>query len=377
MKRQTAAFGLLAVTLAASQWSYADPQPTAANGCYWDPRYKGPLEIEFNIPAALHIAQDAPVGTLVGGTDFLGHGTGPSAVYECQNNHTGGSLVNISYNATNVPPIARLASGLPRVALTVPEDSIIETNIPGLGVSVRMKYGIDGTSVSQPEFLLQKSEARVPFLSTRNHDHATILRVAGHEYSVSLIKTGPIPAGAHNLDPSFDVVRADVAQPVQGVTTALIFRLSGSLVSSGCETAADPVTPNPVDLGEFDAKDFERPGAGSSPVRFELNLVNCQPPAQGTVPRVHLRLDPANGSTAIDDTNGLFSTGAGSTGGGVAFQVLQQDGIHAMPLGIQVPIMTLPTGSMRLPLNVKLVKHTGAVKPGTLTGALNFLLTYQ
>jgi type 1 fimbria pilin len=39
--------------------------------------------------------------------------------------------------------------------------------------------------------------------------------------------------------------------------------------------------------------------------------------------------------------------------------------------------MTLPTGDEKLPLNVRLVKHTGAVTPGTLTGALNFVLTYE
>jgi hypothetical protein len=316
MKHCTAGLSLLVVALAAAQPSVADVFDPPGNGCYWEQGLEGPMQIDFNIPPTLHIAQDAPVGTVVGGQEFKGFGAWPAyAVYECVN--WGQGLVQATYYAENVPPIANLANGLPRVALPVPEDSIIETNIPGLGVSVRIAGHIDGTSTSQPQFILQKGEARVPFISTRHHPHQTILRVSGHEYFVTLVKTGPIPVGAHTLDPGFEVVRSHISQSaVGGVDTTLNFHLSGNLVSSGCSTAADPVTPNPVNLGEFEARDFEQAGAGSNPVRFNFNLEGCQPPGQGTLPLVHVQLDPVNGSAAIDAANGLFSTGAGSTGGG-------------------------------------------------------------
>lgn len=53
------------------------------NGCFWDPNgVPGPVGIEFSIPDELQVAQDAPVGTLVGGREFSGWGTvNPRAAY--------------------------------------------------------------------------------------------------------------------------------------------------------------------------------------------------------------------------------------------------------------------------------------------------------
>lgn len=376
MKHPIATLGIFIATAFASTLSLADAQE---NGCWWLPAYPGPAQVTFNIPATLHVAQDAPVGTLLGGQEFSDWGiANPPAIYGCRNNGNNGTpSVQIFYNAYNVAPLATLDAGLPRVALPFPEEKIIRTNIPGVGASIRMQDWIDGRSDTGVDFWLQGPEARVPFTSTRHHHHESNFEVAGHRYHVSLIKTGAIPAGQYMLDPSWEMIRGEITDPRQEVTTALNFRLSGEVVSSGCSTAADPVTPNPVDLGEFDVADFQQGDSSTRPVRFELNLVDCQPPAQGTVPRIHLQLDPDNGSNAIDAANGIFSTGSGTTGGGVAFQVMAQNGIDPMPLSTSVPIMTLPTGTAHLPLNARLVKHTGPVIPGTLTGALRFLLTYE
>lgn len=378
MKYPNAALSLLFAAMTAL--AIARPaHATDVNGCWWTPNFPGPAHIVFNVPVTLHVAQDAPVGTVVGGQDFLGIGdlTPPKLSYTCQNNRAGGPLVPVDYNAINTAPIAQLANGVPRIAMPVPETDIMATNIPGLGVSVLVRGEVDGTSPNEPLFIVQKSEARVPFHSTRHHYHETIMTVSAHRYTVTLIKTGPIPPGRHTLDPGNEIFRSVLTQSVPGVTDALYFALGGELVVPGCSTAPNPVTPNPVDLGEFDVKDFDQAGAGTNPVRFDLNLENCAAPGQGALPRVHLQLDPTNGSTTLDAANGLFSLGSGSAGEGVAFQMLRQDGLQAMPLETKVPILTLANGDMKLPLNVHLVKHGGAVKPGALAGALNFLLTYE
>lgn len=373
MKHCIAIMSTLLGACLASSPSYGLPQ-----GCRWDPNYPGPAQVTFGIPNVLNVPYDAPVGTLIGGKEIVGYGVpNPRTVFECQNNSREGPLVNITYNAQNVAPLARFDSTLPRIALPYPEHNIISTNIPGVGVSILMQNEIDGTSIEYPYFLLQGPEARVPFTSVRNHDHLANARVTGQRYFISFIKTGVIPAGSYTFDPGYEIIRSEVTNPLPEVNTVLHFSFSGNLISSGCNIGTDPVTPNPVDLGEFDAKDFEQAGAGSPPVRFELNLIDCQPPAQDTVPRVHLTLDPDNGSSTIDAANGVFSTGSGTTGGGVAFQILKQDAIAPMPLHTNEPIMTLPTGDRKMLLNVRLVKHTGPVVPGTLTGALRFLLTYE
>lgn len=376
MKHPITTLGMFIATAFASTLGFAAPYE---NGCWWDRVYPGPAQVTFNISDTLHVAQDAPVGTLLGGKEFSADGMPDApAIFGCQNiGKNGIPLVQISYNAYNVAALATLEGGLPRVALPFPEDKIIRTNIPGVGASIRMQYWIDGRSPTGADFLLQGSEARVPFTSTRHHHNEAAIHIPGHKFHVSLVKTGTIPAGAYTLDPTWEMIRGELNVPQPDISTVLNFRLSGQVVSSGCSTAADPVTPNPVPLGEFDVKDFQQDDSSTGPVRFELNLVDCQPPAQGTVPRIHLQLDPDNGSSPIDAANGIFSTGSGTTGGGVAFQVLAQNGIDPMPLSTPVPIMTLPSGSAHLPLNARLVKHTGAVTPGTLTGALRFLLTYE
>jgi type 1 fimbria pilin len=375
MKHRLATFGPLLGALLASPYALAG---YGENGCYWEDQWPGTAQVVFNIPPTLHIPQDAPVGTIIGGQTFRAEGIPvPFSIYICDNNSANGPMVRITYNAYNVAPLATLEGGLPRVPLPFPEEKIIRTNIPGVGASIKMERWIGAAGDLEYNFWLQDPEARVPFTATRNHFSLSPTRVPSHIYYVSLVKTGTIPAGLHSFDPNYQIIRADIMHPLPGLDTVLNFRLSGDLISSGCQTATDPVTPNPVDLGEFDVKDFEQANSGSTPIRFDLNLVDCQPPSQGTVPRVHVQMDPDNGSTTLDAANGLFSTGSGTTGSGVAFQLLKQDAIAAMPLNTKVPIMTLPTGSMKVPFNVRLVKHNGAVVPGTLTGALRFLRTYE
>lgn len=374
MKHRLATLAPVLGALLASPYTLAGP---GENGCYWDDRYPGAAQEVFNISSTLQVARDAPVGTLIGGQTFSAEGVPvPPSVYFCDNQNVNGSLVQITYNARNAAPLAILEGGLPRVRLPFPEDKIISTNIPGVGASIKMERWIDGDGTDR-NFQLQEPEARVPFTATRHHYSSGITRVPSHRYHVSLVKTGEIPAGMHSFDPNHQIISADIDQPLPGLDTVLNFTLSGNLVSSGCHTATDPVTPNPVDLGEFDVKDFAQANSGSTPTRFELNLVDCQAPSHGTVPRVHVQMDPDNGSTTLDAANGLFSTGSGSTGSGVAFQLLKQDAITAMPLNAKVPIMALPTGNLKVPFNVRLVKHTGAVTPGEPKGALRFVVTYE
>lgn len=374
MKHRLAILGPLLGGLLASPYTWAAP---GENGCAWEDDWPGPAQVVFNIPSTLYIPQDAPVGTSIGGQTFSAEGVpAPYSIYTCENNVAYGPLATIIYNAYNVAPLATLEGGLPRISLPFPEDKIIRTNIPGVGASIKMERQF-GTGSKPYEFLLEGQEARVPFTATRNSHSATATRVPAHVYHVSLVKTGTIPAGMHSFDPNYQLIRADIQQPLPGLDTVLNFRLSGDLITSGCQAAADPVTPNPVNLGEFDVKDFEQAGSGSTPVRFELNLVDCQPSSQVGIPRVHVQMDPDNGSTTLDAANGLFSTGSGTTGRGVAFQLLKQNAIDKMPLNTNVPTTVLTPGSMKVLFNVRLVKHTGAVEAGTLTGALRFLVTYE
>jgi len=374
MKHRLATLAPVLGALLASPYTLAG---AGENGCYWDDDWPGAAQVVFTIPPILQVARDAPVGTLIGGQTFSAEGIPvPYSVYLCDNKGVNGPMVRITYNARNAAPLAILEGGLPRVPLPFPEEKIIRTNIPGVGASIKMERWIDGDGTDY-KFLLQGPEARVPFTATRHHYSMGITRVPSHVFHVSLVKTGEIPAGMHSFDPNHQIIRADITQPLPGLDTVLNLTLSGNLVSSGCHAATDPVTPNPVDLGEFDVKDFEQANSGSTPIRFELNLVDCQPPSQGTVPRVHVQMDPDNGSTTLDPANGLFSTGSGSSGSGVAFQLLKQDAIAAMPLNAKVPIMTLPTGDLRMPFYVRLVKHTGAVMPGEPKGALRFVVTYE
>lgn len=348
------------------------------NGCYWvQGSAPGPTRLIFSLPEN-QIAMDAPVGTMIGTTvERLGLPS-PRPKFACVNDSRQGDLHTMYYRAINKMPMASLAGGLAHVALPVPEDKIIQTNIPGVGVSVRMRVTVDGTSTQSPEFILQSgTEARVPFVSVRSHNHRAVLYTGDHLYSVTLIKTGQIPVGQHQFDPGTEIFHSIIDQPLPGLSEVLTFSLAGNLVSSGCSTSPNPITPNPVELGEFEAKNFENAGSASPPVPFELNLTGCVPPAQGTPPNVYIALTPTNGSATIDGPAGTFSLGAGSSGGGVAFQLLDSTGMAPLALDTKVPLRTLPTGDASWPFNVRLIKHTGDVTPGSLAGALRFDVTYE
>ncbi|PVZ16413.1 MULTISPECIES: fimbrial protein [unclassified Pseudomonas] len=341
------------------------------NYCIWRPGYEGPAIREMDIGPAAYVAQDARPGTLI--AERLGvYLDGPYVAFRCKN-HATTPLAKFDYVTE---PLVQMAPAVPVVGPGFLGDPnrILQTNVPGVGAVIIMRDEFDGTT-NQARFV-PDTDTQVPFMSRWYHSHEAISEFGGSRFDVQLVKTGRIPAGAHQLDPSYTLFRGRLSTPALSGET-LRFGLAGTIISTGCELPNDPVTPHPVDLGEFEAADLAGPGASTTPVPFKINISQCDAPPGGAIPQVHLRLSTTNGSLPIAPDQGTFTAGAGSTASGVGFQVLRQDGVTPIPLGMDVPMMALPSGDSFLALNARLINNGPTVTPGELKGALNFVLSYQ
>lgn len=362
---------VLALLVSHAQPALADEDYPQGNYCIWRPGYEGPKSIEMDMGPTAYIAQDARPGTLISErlnvTPPL-----PFVAFICKNYATA-PLAKLDFTTET---LVQMAPAVPvsGASFTADANRILQTNVPGVGAVIVMRKEFDG-NVNLPKFV-PDTDTQVPFTSRWYHSHSSMREFSGSWLDVLLIKTGRIPAGVYQLDPGHTLFRGRLTSPrLSGETVRL--GLAGTIISTGCDLPNDPVTPHPVDLGEFEAADVSGPGASTAPVPFKINISQCEPPPEGAIPHVHLRLSTTNGSLPITPDQGTFTAGTGSTASDVAFQVLRQDGLTPMPLGVEVPMMALPTGDSFLQLNARLINNGANVKPGNLKGALNFVLSYQ
>jgi type 1 fimbria pilin len=143
----------------------------------------------------------------------------------------------------------------------------------------------------------------------------------------------------------------------------------------------NPVSADPVQLGEWDSADFTGPGYTTPAVPFSITLSNCETDTSGAVvATANIVLDGVKGSTPVGPpTSGVFSLTSDSAAEGVGIQVLKADGVTAMPLQTEVPMMAITSGNIVLNFNARFYQTgaSSAIRPGIAKGALSFTITYK
>lgn len=338
----------------------------AANGCYWNPeRPPGPLVYSSDL-GATYVAADAPVGSVIGQYNRLLTAQSPGPWLYCENN---GSVTLNMYMSALLPIV-------PNPPLVNGEDvtgHVLQTNIPNVGVIIAVNDGFDG--YGKRDFLADNPHQRVPFTAVQNQEMLVLFDLRNMRQKFTLVKLGPIAPGVHTLSGNW------FSGTFQDVGYAFGSALTGTVVQSQCTLAANPVSADPVQLGEWESSDFTGVGYGTAPVEFTITLNNCvSDPNQGDPWRVataNIRLEGASGSVPLPGTDGLFSLSSDSTAAGVGIQIMRDDGTTPIPLQRDVPVTAIqPTGDTILPFTARLLQ-TGPVTPGLAKGSLNFTITYQ
>lgn len=335
------------------------------DGCYWDKDNPGPMAFIADV-GTLFVPRDAAIGDVIGTLDrFLWLKQGPGGVnLICHTVHVPDITVNIT---NNVPAFS---GSLPPIGGENSDGKILTTSIPGVGV--RIKLGIPYRGPVDNWYL--DGPSVVPFSGYMEKNMFFPWMQASMDSYITLVKIGDINPGPQLFD------GRELAQAViTKVGKAWSVSLAGTVIQAECSVSNNPVSADPVDLGEWQQSDFTGPGYTTRATPFTLTLNSCiSDPANG-VTTAHIRLDGVNGSAPVGDPlNGVFSLSTDSTAKGVGIQMLMGDGSTPVGLGVEVPLQAIsPAGDTVLPFNARLYQTDAQVQAGQAKGALDFTITYK
>jgi len=357
----------------ASLWGCVQAQAQEIReGCWWvDSRPEGPWTYTSRL-GTRYIARDAPIGTPIilreRRTEGLG-GVGP--VMFCYKHYPHLSPLTFRFDMLNVSPL--FGGDLPPVGGMPMTGKVIETSIPGVGVHVRFYDPFRG--ISSNEFKPVGGEAIVPFVGTLDHWSEGYVQFHSMYIELTLVKTGPIPPGAHHFD-----TRRLIAGSVSDLGPVFDWMLEGQIVQNQCSLPLNPVSADPVQLGSWDRREFTGAGFTTPAVPFHITLSDCEDNPANNVTVAHIRLDGVQGSTPVDAERGVFSLTGDSSAAGLGIQMLMADGITPLALGRDVPLKVIaPSGDTVLPFSARYYQTGTAadVRPGSAKGALSFTIRYQ
>ncbi|KPA96440.1 fimbrial protein [Pseudomonas asplenii] len=335
------------------------------DSCYWEIG-SGPLAFQAQL-GTLYVPLNAPQGSVIG--TFARHtfSSGGSSQLGCRI-ETPGVVLNFQAR----PSVALFPGDLPPVNGEDLNGKVFNTNIPGVGAFIKLGFPFDGSGLNT--FIPVDGRPVAPFDAYQDQPTGHFaFSLQSLRAWVTLIKTGPIPAGPHSLDGG-----ELFSGQFSGVGKGFSFAAQGTVIQAQCGTTGNPVSADPVRLGEWDAADFSGPGFGTPAVSFSITLTGCEAdPEDENVAMATIRLDGVRGSQPIDEDRGIFSLTSDSSASGFGIQVLRGDGVTPVALGTEVPMTPIRPGTTVLDFMARFYQTEARVEPGNARGALNFTITYR
>ena len=359
---KTSIHTMLSVAMLAGSW--IAPVAMAAN-CSWNTGVPSMMNYKRNM-GTLYVPRDASVGTVIGSID-LNHPTPNDAgLYaECVN-----SGQRLNFNARATVPI--FPGPLEPINGEDVTGKILQTNIPGIGVRIKLGFPLNG---GPDNSFVPIGAPTVPYDGFNDKHLLTPIRLNSLSNRVTLVKTGPLTPGPSTLDG-----RELFSGHLTDLGKVFGFGLIGTIIPAQCSVSANPVSADPVKLGDWDTADFVGPGYTTHPVPFTITLSQCETDrGAGFVATANIRLDGILGSTPIGPTtDGIFSLTTDSGAKGMGIQILKADGTP-MELATEVPLIAISPGNTMLDFNARFyqTEPATAIRPGLAKGALSFTLTYK
>lgn len=338
-----------------------------ANTCRWDAA-AGPINYQANL-GSVYVPRDARTGSVIGVIDHFVFSNSSGPTITCTNDGTG---VTLNFSAQNVAPFERRIHGFIDGVRT--DDKIFATNVPGVGARIKLESGFNGQAGNA--FVPIGGSPTVPFAAQISQRLVVPFRLTRLRSQVTLIKTGPIAPGPQIVNRHmFDGYFSDIGK-------GFGYTLNATVIQSQCAVGANPVSVDPVPLGDWQVSDFTHPGFTTPPTPFTITLSSCEAdPTNANQANAHIRLDGANGSLPEGDgSNGVFRLSSGSTARGVGIQILRGDAITPVPLSTDVSFGTIEDGRDKtLDFNARFyqIDNVGQIGAGKAEGALSFTITYQ
>ncbi|MBA1205200.1 type 1 fimbrial protein [Pseudomonas capeferrum] len=346
----------------------ASGQAHAGDVCNWSAGTP-PLHITRVLAGVMHVPGGAKPGDVIGTPNTREFTQSfPASEFLCFNDGT--VLWRFDMNPT--API--FPDPLPPVGGMPSNGHILKTNIDGIGARIMLDIPFNGSANG---YFMPEGGAHNPFIPFRSTQQANTdvggFRLRGFSNRVTLVKTGDIAPGIHYVDSELFTGHFS---PV-GMGLVLRYRLQATVLQTQCSLIGDPVSADPVELGDWDKADFQAIGTTTATIPFAITLSNCQTDAGGQT-RATIELDGAEGSTPVLGLDGVFSLTSDSDVEGIGIQILKDD--HSpLPLQKEVDLKAIQDGSTVLNFGARFYQtdSASAVRPGKAKGALNFTIRYR
>ena len=324
--------------------------------CEWQP---GPTYMTFEFDAKTQwVPRDADIGYVIADLNFAERNK-EGAVLHCFYSSSPATTISM-------PASTALAPGVPvrgqRFA-----DSVLRTNIDGIGAIITAGFPYDGSS--QNSFTSDDGSQTIPYRGTMKTNTSFAANLNFFSGRVKLIKTGPIASNEN------DINKEMFQGSVHDKGKVMHFTLKGLVKQAQCTLLGNPVSADPVTFAEHSLADFTGPGPVGTEVGFNIKLSDCEDHSSAPVAYAHIELDGTNGSTVIDAKRGIFSLGTGSTAAGFGIQILHQDG-RELPLQEAVEVKKLNVGVTQLDFKARYYQLDAKVKDGLAKAALKFTMSY-
>lgn len=329
--------------------------------CLWDPASTSYMTFRRDI-GTFWVPRNAPIGTLIGKA-------------ELRASNEQGVRLTCFYSATD-PVTANLPNSIPVYGGSLPpvggkpvDGRVLQTNIPGVGVFLDLAYPYNGqaTNTFTPD-----NGTAIPYTGTMTQNTAIGMPLRTIYGEIMLIKIGEIEAGPQR-------VHGEMFQGyIHKLGKVFDYTLTATVNRAQCTLLGNPVSADPVPLGDHTLADFKGVGTTTADIPFHITLSDCEDNSDPNAVRanVHVHLDGVQGSTVIDPAQGLFSLSSNSTASGLGIQILRDDG-SPMPLQTPEPVKRLDLGTTRLDFRARYYQTDPHVTPGVAEGSLNFTVTYR
>ncbi|UXH41382.1 fimbrial protein [Pseudomonas promysalinigenes] len=346
---------LAVATCSLAIWLSSDPVYAR---CEWSAGLPTYMTFEHDL-GSLWVPLDAEVGRVI--ADL------PLAVPNRE-----GSDLRCFYGATapttaSMIPTTPLVPGIP-VRAQRSADSVLRTNVDGIGAILTLGFPYDGSATNT--FTSDDGTQTVPYNGTMLNSTGFAAPLGVLRGRVTLVKTGPIAPGEHIVD----------KQMFHGVTNdkgrVLDYTLKARVKQAQCKLLGNPVSADPVMLGDYTLADFTGPGPVGTDTPFSIRLSDCDDDSTASTAYAHIELDGTKGSTVVDAKNGIFSLASGSTATGFGIQILHGDG-RQLPLQEAVSVKPLQVGVTQLDFRARFYQLDPKVTTGLAKGALHFTITYR
>lgn len=340
--------------------------PLAMANCTWNTGGPATMNYQRDV-GSLYVPRDARVGTVIGSVD-VNHATPNNAglIARCMNDGTR----NLEFNARATTGI--FPGPIDPIDGEDVTGKILQTNIPGVGVRVKLAYPLNGQADNT---FHPVGPPTVPYDAFNDRMLLTHISLNSLHNRITLVKTGPIAPGPQVLDG-----RELFSGHMSDLGKVFGYGLTGTIIPAQCSVSANPVSADPVLLGDWDTSDFTGPGYTTTAVPFRISLSQCETDTgNGFVATANIRLEGILGSAPIGPpANGIFSLTTDSSAKGMGIQVLKGDGTP-VELATEVPLIAITPGNTQLDFQARFYQTDppNAVRPGLAKGALSFTLTYK